>query len=83
MDCFDCVSCALRVMSDEHEEVEGAFDDDEEEEVLSCDVYETATGVCYHSALFEMSFLHAVIVCKDVVVRAIAVCCRRQCQSFK
>ncbi len=37
---------------EEHEEVEGAFDDDEEEEVLSCDVYETATGVCYHSAFF-------------------------------
>ena len=37
---------------EEHEEVEGAFDNDEEEEVLSCDVYETATGVCYHSAFF-------------------------------
>ena len=46
---------------EEHEEVEGAFDDDddddeeeeeEEEEVPSCDVYETATGVCYHSAFF-------------------------------
>ena len=41
-------------MSDEHEEVEGAFDDDEEEEeeVLPWDVYEIATGVCYHSAFF-------------------------------
>ena len=43
------MSSALRVISDEHEEVEVAFDDDdeeeeEEEEVLSCDVYETATG---------------------------------------